>query len=294
VNRSWLGAIVDSSADAIVGKDLNGIITTWNPAAEHLYGYTAEEAIGQPISILIPPENRGELGSILDRLKRGERIRHHETERIRKDGSRIEISVSISPIRDAHGQVVGAAGIGREISSRRQTERERQDLLNRERVAREQLETILGGIADGVVVQREDGTVIYANDAAARMAGFASVKEYLGATTFEVSRRLTVLDADGQPFPYDQLPAHRAFREERATEMVVQFRRADTGEARWSRTQARLVRGGDGRPLAISIFDDITDEIRSKDRLRFLAQTGARIAGSLDIDETLNALVSVA
>src|SRR3954470_8203556 len=104
-SRNWLGAIVECSEDAIVGKNLDGIITSWNPAAEHLYGYTAAEAIGQPISILIPPENHGELGSILDRLKRGERISHYETERVRKDGSRIEISVSISPIRDASEQV---------------------------------------------------------------------------------------------------------------------------------------------------------------------------------------------
>jgi PAS domain S-box-containing protein len=289
-----LAAIVESSEDAIVGKDLDGIITSWNPAAERLYGYTAQEAIGQPISILVPPENHGELGAILDRLRGGERIRHHETERIRKDGTRVEVSVTISPIRDAHGQIVGAAAIGREITSHRRTERERQDLLTRERVAREQLEAILGGIADGVIVQREDGKVIYANDAAARIAGFTTAEEYLRATTFEISRRLTALDADGQPFPYEQLPAHRAFRGEDATEMVVQFRRADSGEPRWSRTQARLVHGGDGRPLAISIFHDITEEMRSRDRLRFLGEAGAKIAGSLDVDETLNALVGVA
>jgi PAS domain S-box-containing protein len=293
-SRNWLVAIIESSDDAIVGKDLNGIITSWNQSAERLYGYTAQEAIGQPISILIPPENHDELPSIMARLKRGERIRRFETERIRKDGSRIEISVSISPIRDAHGQIVGAAGVGREISERRRTERERQELLIRERVAREQLEAILGGAADGVIVQREDGTIIYANDAAARLAGFKTAAAYLGASAFEISRGLTVLDADGRPFPYEHLPAHRAFRGEEPTEMVVQFRRADTGEARWSRTQARLVRGGDGRHLAISIFHDITEEMRSRDRLRFLAEAGARIAGSLDVDETLSALVRVA
>lgn len=293
-SQNWLVAIVESSEDAIVGKDLDGIITSWNPSAERLYGYTAEEAIGRPISILIPPENHGELPSIMGRLKRGERIRRFETERVKKDGTRIEVSVSISPIRDAHGQIVGAAGVGREISEHRRTERERQDLLARERVAREQLEAILGGVADGVTVQREDGTFIYANDAAARMAGYETAAAYLGASTFELSRRLSVLDADGRPFPYDRLPARRAFRGEQATEMIVQFRRADTGEARWARTQAQLVRGGDGRPLAISIFHDITEEMRSRDRLRFLAEAGAQIAGSLDVDETLTALVRVA
>src|SRR5262249_45164271 len=145
-----------------------------------------------------------------------------------------------------------------------------------------------------VTVQRDDGTFIYANNAAARMAGFETAEAYLGASTFEVSQKLTVLDVDGHPFPYDLLPARRAFRGEQGTEMVVQFRRADTGEARWSRTQARIVHGSDGRPLAISIFHDITEELRSGDRLRFLAEAGAKLAGAFDAEETLAGLVRVA
>jgi PAS domain S-box-containing protein len=292
--QAFLAAIVESSEDAIVGKDLDGIITSWNPAAEQLYGYTAEEAIGRPISILIPPSRPDELPAIMDRLRRGERIQHFETTRIRKDGSTLEVSLSLSPVHDARGRIVGAAGIGREITDRRTAERERDDLLVRERAAREQLDTILGGVADGVIVQSADGTFVYANDTAARKAGFDSAEAYLGAGTYELSRRLSVLDAEGRPFPYDQLPARRAFHGDPAPEMVVQFRRADTEEIRWSRTQSRIVRGADGQPLAISIFHDITDEMRARDRLRFLAEAGAQLAGSLDVDETLAALVRVA
>ena len=291
---AFLAAIVESSEDAIVGKDLDGVITSWNPAAEQLYGYTAEEAIGRPISILIPPGRPTELPSIMERLRRGERIRHFETTRVRKDGSTVDVSLSLSPVRDTRGRIVGAAGIGREITDRRKAERERDTLLIRERAAREQLDTILGGVADGVIVQREDGTFVYANDAAARMAGFDSAEEYLGAGTYDISRRLSVVDAEGRPFSYEQLPARRAFRGDPAPEMVVQFHRADTEEIRWSRTQARIVRDADGQPLAISIFHDITDEMRTQDRLRFLAEAGAQLAGSLDIDETLAALVRVA
>ena len=285
---------MESSEDAIVTKDLDGIITSWNPAAERLYGYTAEEAIGRPISMLIPSSRPAELPSIMERLRRGERIQHVETTRLRKDGSTFEISLSLSPIRDGNGRIVGAAGIGREITDRRKAERERADLLARERSAREQLDAILGGVADGVLVQREDGTYVYANDTAARMAGFDSVEEYLGAAPQAVTRRLSVLDQDGQPFSYDLLPARRAFRGEAAPEMVVQFRRADTDEVRWSHTQARIMRGTDGERLAISIFHDITDQMRARDRLRFLAEAGAQLAGSLNIDETLAALVRVA
>ena len=294
VSQAFLAAIVASSEDAIVGKNLDGIITSWNPAAERLYGYTAEEAIGRPISILIPPSRPTELPSIMDRLRRGERIHHFETTRVRKDGSLLDVSLSLSPIRDARGRIVGAAGIGHEITDRRKAERERDDLLTRERAAREQLNAILGGVADGVLVQREDGVYVYANDAAARMAGFSTAEAYLHAEPGELARRLEVLDEHGQPFPYDQLPARRAFRGEPTPEMIVRFRRADTGEVRWSRTQARIVRGADDERLAISIFQDITDEMRARDRLRFLAEVGAQLAGSLDVDETLLALVRVA
>jgi signal transduction histidine kinase/PAS domain-containing protein len=167
-------------------------------------------------------------------------------------------------------------------------------LYENERASREQLDAILAGVADGVVVQRADGTFIYANDAAARMAGFDTAHEYLNATTFEISGRLTVLDADGRPFAYDQLPARRALRGEVAPDMVVQYLHEDTGEARWSRTRSRTVRGVNGELLAISLFHDMTDDVRSDERLRFLAEAGAQLASSLDVDEMLAALVRVA
>jgi PAS domain S-box-containing protein len=99
----WLAAIVESSEDAIVSKDLNGIITSWNQAAERLFGYTAEEAIGKPVTILIPPERHDEEPSILERIRRGERIDHYQTIRRRKDGSILDVSLTVSPIRDVQG-----------------------------------------------------------------------------------------------------------------------------------------------------------------------------------------------
>ncbi|MCC7370941.1 MAG: PAS domain S-box protein [Chloroflexi bacterium] len=469
--RGRLVAIVESSEDAIIGKDLDGIITNWNSGAQRLYGYTPEEVIGRPISLLVPPNRPDELPSIMTRLRRGERIEHLETRRVRKDGVELDVSVSISPIRDGSGKIVGAASIARDMTERREAERELDALLERERearrraeravdqltrlqhvtealagamtmvdiahavierglpgleavagsmrllsddgqsldlvaavgvpghlitqiariavtsgypiavavrtgapawretsnldderfaefrrrspaypsgaaipliadgqvlggiglsfptprtfseedrgfmlalagqcaqavqrvrlyqqerAAREQLDAILGGVADGVVVQREDGTFIYANEAAARLTGFKSAREYLGAQTYALSRSLSVADAAGRPFPLDQLPAQRAFRGELAPEMVIQFRRPDTGNIRWSRTQSRIIRGPDGERLAISIFHDMTDEIRSRERLHFLAEIGAQMGGSLSIDETLESLVKAA
>ncbi|WP_455272910.1 PAS domain-containing protein [Rhizobium herbae] len=126
-----IAAIVESSDDAILAKDLNGTIVTWNSGAERLFGYTAAEAIGKPVAMLIPQDRPNEEPVILGRIRRGERIVHYETIRRRKDGSLVEISLSVSPIRNRQGQVIGASKIARDITERRRAE-EQQHLLIRE------------------------------------------------------------------------------------------------------------------------------------------------------------------
>jgi PAS domain S-box-containing protein len=126
-----IAAIVESSDDAILAKDLNGTIITWNSGAQRLFGYTAAEAIGRPVTMLIPLDRHNEEPEILGRIRRGERIDHYETIRRRKDGSLIEISLSVSPIRNRQGQVIGASKIARDITERRRAE-EQQHLLIRE------------------------------------------------------------------------------------------------------------------------------------------------------------------
>src|SRR5262245_24647475 len=113
--EAWLAAIVASSDDAIVSKDLDGVITSWNRGAERLFGYSAEEAVGQPVSMLIPPERLNEEPAILERIRRGERVEHYETVRRRKDGSLVDISLSVSPIVTTDGRVIGASKIARNI-----------------------------------------------------------------------------------------------------------------------------------------------------------------------------------
>ena len=117
-NASLLASIVESSDDAIVSKNLEGIIMSWNQGAERLFGYTAAEVIGKSINILIPPDRLEEEPRILARLRRGERVDHFETIRVRKDGSRLNISLTISPVKDAQGRVVGASKIARDITER--------------------------------------------------------------------------------------------------------------------------------------------------------------------------------
>jgi PAS domain S-box-containing protein len=124
-----LAAIIDSSDDAIVAKDLNGIITDWNQAAERLFGYTADETIGKSVTILIPDERHDEEPEILSRIRRGERIDHYETVRQRKDGSLVEISLSVSPIIDMHGRIIGASKIARDITDRKRQEEQRNILF---------------------------------------------------------------------------------------------------------------------------------------------------------------------
>jgi PAS domain S-box-containing protein len=120
--RFQLAAIVDSSDDAVVGKSLEGIIKTWNRGAERVFGYTADEAVGKPISMLLPPGRQGEEPAIVERLKKGERVDSFETVRRRKDGHDIDVSVTISPIHDSRGAVIGASKVARDISERKRAE----------------------------------------------------------------------------------------------------------------------------------------------------------------------------
>lgn len=117
-----LALIVESSDDAIIAKTLDGVISSWNAGAEGLYGYSAIEVLGKPVSILLPPENTDELPEILGRLRRGERISHYETTRIRKDGQRLQVSLSVSPLLDGRGKVVGASTIARDVTDRKRFE----------------------------------------------------------------------------------------------------------------------------------------------------------------------------
>jgi PAS domain S-box-containing protein len=134
-DQSRLAAIVHSSDDAVVGKDLNGIVTSWNTAAERLFGYSADEMIGRSIRIIIPPERLFEEDRVLEEIRAGRRIEHFETIRRRKDGSMFDVSITVSPIKDASGAVVGASKIARDISERRRIERVRDELIERERFA---------------------------------------------------------------------------------------------------------------------------------------------------------------
>jgi PAS domain S-box-containing protein len=127
----WLASIVQSSNDAIVSKNLDGIITSWNRAAEHVFGYSAREAIGQPITLVIPEDRQSEEREILTRIRRGERVDHFETIRRRKHGSLIDVSLTVSPVKDANGKIVGASKTARDITEQKRN-KEQISVLARE------------------------------------------------------------------------------------------------------------------------------------------------------------------
>jgi len=152
--QSLLAAIVASSSDAIISKTLDGIITSWNKGAERMLGWTAEEAIGQPIHLIIPPEWRDQERDILDRLRSGQRIENIDVERVRKDGSRVHLSVTISPVHDRHGRIIGASKTARDISDRKAWE----DALLRNTEAQRLLVGVhdaTRGLDDPALVMRE-------------------------------------------------------------------------------------------------------------------------------------------
>ena len=164
----YLAAIVESSDDAILSKDLNGIIQSCNAAAERIFGYTASELIGQPVRVLIPADRQAEEDEILGRIRHGERVRHFETVRVGKDHRPIDVSLSISPVRDAAGKVIGAAKIARDITEQK-----------RARAVQAHLAAIVESSEDGILSKDLDGIVQSCNAAAERLFGY-SASELVG------------------------------------------------------------------------------------------------------------------
>jgi PAS domain S-box-containing protein len=161
-SQAWLAAIVASSDDAIVSKDLNGVITSWNHSAERMFGYTAEEAVGQSILLIIPEERRAEEDFILGRVRAGQSVEHFETVRRRKDGTAIEISLTVSPIF-SNGVVVGASKIARDVTAARRLEREAF-----------QLAAIVSSSDDAIISKDLAGVILTWNGGAERIFGFTA------------------------------------------------------------------------------------------------------------------------
>jgi PAS domain S-box-containing protein len=169
-----LAAVVQSSHDAIAAKDLNGIITDWNKSAERIFGYTREEVIGKSILMLIPPERRSEEVNILSRVRRGQSLDHYETVRQRKDGTLIDVSLTISPIKDSKGKIVGVSKIARDITKQKKVERQ---LAEQAR--------LLDLTKDAIIVRDANDRILFWNKGAEELYGYAS-EEALGQVTHDL------------------------------------------------------------------------------------------------------------
>ncbi len=165
VTSQLLAAIVESSGDAIVSKDLNGIISSWNKGAERLFGYAEEETIGQPVTILIPPDRFDEEPSILERIRSGRKVDHYETVRRRKDGSLVDVSLTVSAIKNEYGKIIGASKIARDITQRKRAQEEIRFQAS-----------LLSAVEQAVIATDLEGTVIYWNSFAEGLYGWTAAE----------------------------------------------------------------------------------------------------------------------
>jgi PAS domain S-box-containing protein len=197
-----LASIVESSDDAIISKDTSGIIKTWNRGAERVFGYTAEEAIGQPVTMLIPVERLDEEPEILQRILRGERIDHYETIRKRKDGELIDISITVSPLRNATGRVVGASKIARDITERKRAEAHREMLLGEMKHRVKNTLAMVQAFANQTLrsVSKEEREKF-----GGRLRALAGAYELLTSETWNRAEMRRVVEQALEPFPVQRI-----------------------------------------------------------------------------------------
>ncbi|HKO45611.1 MAG TPA: PAS domain S-box protein [Pyrinomonadaceae bacterium] len=196
--RERLAAIVESSEDAIVSKDLDGRVTSWNPGAERMYGYPAAEAVGRHVSFIAPPNRHEQLSELMKRIARGERVTHLETVRVRKDGRHVEVSLSISPMKDGAGRVIGASAIARDITERKATERELRE-------SEERYRDLVENARDIIYSQDLEGNYTSLNRAGEQLTGYTR-EEALRMNTarvvapeyFEKARRMVARKLAGE------------------------------------------------------------------------------------------------
>jgi two-component system, cell cycle sensor histidine kinase and response regulator CckA len=260
-----LAAVVESSDDGIIGQSLDGTIFAWNPGAERLYGYSAAEALGKRIEMLLPPERANEEQDILARIRHGERVEHFETVRMKKDGSQRQVSVTISPIRNGRGEIVGASKIARDITARKQAEdglaRSRQELEDKTRM----LQSVLDSISEGLVASDTEGRFLLWNPAAEAILRLGA----LDARKEEWAERYGLFQPDKvTPLPLDQNPLARAIQGE-ASGGVMFVRHSILAEGVFVEANASPLKDKHGVLYGgVTAFRDITERMRSEDRLR--------------------------
>jgi PAS domain S-box-containing protein len=268
--NSLLAAIVDSSDDAIISKSLDGVITSWNQSAERLFGYKAEEAIGRSMGLIVPPDRQNEEATILDNIRRGQRIEHFETIRVRKDGTQVAVSLTISPVKNHSGLVVGASKTARDI-----TERKRAELALRE--SEERFRAIVETTPECVKLVTSEGILLHMNSSGLKMVGATCAELVVGTNVYDL---IAAEDRD----------RFRTFNERicRGEKGCLEFGVVGLqGEARHMETHAAPFRMPDGTVVQLGVTRDITERTRAGEALR---RSEERFR---DLSETLEAEVQV-
>jgi PAS domain S-box-containing protein len=305
--------LVDNIGDyAIYMLDPDGRVATWNSGAQRLKGYSSHEIMGRSFAVFFPQEDVAR-GKPLHELEAARRYGRFEDEgwRLRKDGTRFWANAILTAVRDENGGLMGFAKITRDLSERREAEENERNLL-RERTAREvaeqgelklreseeryralsnRLEIVLEGVADGITVQDRASKVVFANSAAARLCGFDTVDEFVGATVESIAERFEILDEEGRPLKNDDLPGARVLRGEPSTGALIHVHDRRSGRHWWSEVRSGAVRGQDGTPeLAVNIWHDVTTEHRAERNAHHIAEATVALNSSIQSDELLAAL----
>jgi PAS domain S-box-containing protein len=254
--QAYLAAIVESSDDAILSKNLDGIIQSCNTRAEQLFGYTASELVGHSIRMVIPPERQSEEDEILARMRRGERMDHFETVRLRKDGRLIDISLSVSPIRDSDGRIIGVAKVARDITEQKRLARELEG-------QREWFRVTLDSIGDAVIASDPDGRVTYMNEPAETVTGWLAGKA-IGRPLAEVFRIIN--EKTRQPV---ENPADLVLRTGHIVGLANHTVLIDrNGRERPIADSAAPIRAAEGGILGVVlVFRDVTEQRRTEDAI---------------------------
>src|SRR5215216_1740423 len=262
---SRLAAIVESSDDAIISKTLDGIVTSWNRGAQKIYGYSVEEIVGKPISVLAPPDRYNEILDVLEKVRRGEHIDHYETVRRKKDGYRINVSITVSPITDSVGNVVGASTIARDITERKRAE-----------------EAVEQATENIFLVEVETRRIVESNPAFQKTLGY----------TEEELRSLTL---------YDIVAADRKNIDRNIQRSLEQMRRF-IGERKYRckdgslvdvEVSASIIPRNERETLCV-VAHDVTERKKNEEMQRFLAEAGASLSSSLDYRTTLARMARLA
>ncbi len=246
-----LAALIESASDAVAGASAEGIITRWNDGAERLFSYTCEEALGQPLSILLPPHRVGESAELIERVRRGERVHGLETERVAKGGRLVSVILSVAPIRDGAGELLGTIGIFRDVSRLRDAE----EAL---RVSERRYESVIEAVSEGIMMQDRNGAIVAFNQSAQRILGLPEA-QLAGGSSYGTS--VALIHEDGSPFLGDEHPTMTSVRTGEPQRDVVMGVESPTGPTRWiSINSCALTREGEAQPYAaVSSFTDITE-----------------------------------